>query len=517
MTNKILLPIVSLTALICIAYPWFTIQGQYLVNGNISWLLMAAERLLAGQDLVQNIYETNPPLNILIYTPHVIFAKVSGLPLTIASFYVTSFLVILSSLGVYAIVRKFDQLNAFEKNTFILIHLIATTLATSVFFSDREHFIILGLIPFILCQYALTEKIKLNSILLWAVMTTGAICILVKPHYGLLPTIFLLHRAISHRTYKVVFHPDFMALAIATLSYITMILIIFPDFVTTILPDVLTLYAGRSQNVSEIINASRIHLILYLSLLLFEMFREDLPKEKKRLLIWLQLSCAMCMVPYYVQMKGFYNHLLPAYSFFILGLCLSFAFRITKTSKKAPIFAVIIPLCVAAGVIKIFSPLNTNFPKQNDIPNLPVATFLEEHCSKPCTFYAFHGDIEIFNPTAARMGYTHATRFPSLWFIPKIFKETDQHEQLKEKYTQFVAEDLNRYKPSVILLAKDLPVGTQIFHFMDFFGTHPDIKKLFEQHYKKTEDFEFDRSSYFKGTTLQASYIYKYDVYTLNP
>lgn len=478
---------------------------------------MAAERLLNGQDLVTHIYETNPPLNILIYAPHVIFAKLTEMPISIGSFYVTSILVIVSALCVQAVLKSFTHLSEIEKATFLLAHLIATTLATSVFFSDREHFIIMALIPFVLCQYALTEKIPIKNKLLWPILIIGATCILIKPHYGLIPTIFLIYRAINHRTLKVIIHPDFIALAIMTLLYITATATFFPGFITTILPDVLTLYTSSNQNLIQIINASQIHIVLYISILMLELFREDMPENKKRFLIWLHLSCLLCMIPYYVQMKGFYNHLVPAYAFFLLGLSMSFSFRLTTQSKKAPIFALIIPIFILGGAIKIFSPLNKNFPKQNDILNLPLALFLEEHCTKPCTFYAFHDDIEIINPTAARMGYTHATRFPSLWFLPEIIKNPAQHTETKKRFINYVAEDLNTYKPSIILLAKDLPVGTQIFNFMEFFGGHPDIKSFFSQNYTKIEDLQFDRADYFKGTTLRASHILKYDVYKLNP
>ncbi len=517
MTQKILIPVFFTIALLCIIYPWLFIQGQYIVNGNISWLLMAAERLLSGQDFVQNIYETNPPLSILIYTPHVMLAKILGMPLTVASFYVTSCLVILSSLSVYSIIRKFDHLNEFDKTTFILAHFIAITLATSVFFSDREHFIILALIPFVLCQYALTERIKINNILLWSVMVIGATCILIKPHYGLIPTVFLIHRAINHRTLKIVIHPDFIALAVMTLLYIAITAIFFPGFITTILPDVLKLYVNTGYDAAQVLNISKIHMILYSGLLIFDLVSDDIEKRKRRLLISLQISCLLCMVPYFVQMKGFYNHLIPAYAFFIIALSSSICFRLSNASKKTAWLAMIIPLIVSASSIEIISPLNKSIPKQSEVPNLPVSRFLEKNCEHPCTFFAFHGDIEIFNPTAARMGYTHASRFPSFWFLPEILKHPEKHNKLKEKYLEYVAEDLEYYKPSIILLTKDLPIGPYTFNFLEYFDANTKIKNIFEENYTKIDDFEFDRAEYFRGTSLGKSLILKFDVYKLNP
>ncbi len=514
---NILIPVTFVIAIVCILWPWFTIQSQYIVNGNISWLLIAAERLLNGAELVSHVYETNPPLNILIYIPHVLFSKLANLPLTIGSLYVTSFFVVVSAFVTYSIINKFEHFSQAEKYTLVLAHIIATTLAASVFFSDREHFIILTLIPFILCQFAITEQIKLPKKITLPVFIVGAICILIKPHYGLIPTVLLIHRMFKQRSLKVIFHADFMALAISTLSYITITYFVFNDFVTTILPDVLTLYVNKGQDTAQVIKIATMHVLLYTGLFIFDLISEDLDKNKKRLVIWLEIISLLCLVPYFVQMKGYYNHLIPAYAFFILALSLSICFRLSGKNTKIAIFSIIVPVIIAACTLELFSPLNTEVPKQKDVPNMAVTQYLEKECTKPCSFFAFHGDIEIFNPTAARMGYTHATRFPSFWFLPEILKSPKKHKELNEKYINFIVEDLEYYKPSIILLSKDLPIGPLKFNFLDYFGEDERMKKLFELNYTKQEDFEFDRAEYFKGTSLGKSHILKFDVYKLNP
>ncbi len=522
MNSKALNITVFLVAILCVAVPCVLIQGQYLVNGNISWLLMAADRLLQGQSLSEHIYETNPPLSIMAYVPHVIFSKMTGLPLPVASFYVTSLFVIMSVVTVHKMIGYFHHLTPTQRLSFTACYLLSITLITTVFYSDREHLILLGLIPFVLCQFALMERIQLPRLLTYGACFIGALCVLIKPHYGLLPTVFLFSRMFQHRQWNFFKEIDFLALAIMTSLYIAVVVVFFADYITIILPDVITLYANSGGDLLAILNASQIHMLAYLAFFLFEAFREDLKQEQKRLVMFTYCCCLLCLVPYYVQMKGFYNHLVPAYAFFMMGLSMSLMFRTADIIKKPQIVQIIIPFVCLFSIMNALTPLNTDFPESKDIPNLPVAEYLEKNCEKPCSFFAFHGDIEIINPTAAYMGYQHATRFPSLWFLPQTLQglrseneEDVQHAlMLKEKYTAFVAEDLTYYKPSILLIASDMPIGIlRTFDFMSFFGGNEKLKKIMDEDYEKIEMFEYDRMVYFTGTTLEYPYTLKYDVY----
>ena len=307
-----------------------------------------------------------------------------------------------------------------------------------------------------------------------------------------------------------------------TILYMATILIFFGDYVHVIFPDVVTLYANSGSDFFAILNASQIHMLAYLSFFLFELFREDLKKEQKALVIFIYCCCLLSMVPYYVQMKGFYNHLVPAYAFFMTAFSLSIMFRISYFIKKLPVLQIVIPFLCIFSIANALSPLNLDFPKHKDIQDLPVAFYLEKECEKPCTFFAFHGDIEIMNPTAARMKYQHGSRFPSLWFLPQILEglrsdnpeEKEKAQKLKEKYTKFIIEDLEYYKPSILLIAVDLPIGVlPAFNFMEFFGDNSKLPPLIDNNYEKMDNLEFDRAQYFKGTTLEWTYILKFDVY----
>src|SRR5947207_15162522 len=49
-------------------------------NTDVSWLLIAGDRMLDGAHLYSDIIETNPPMAVLIYVPALLIARALGFP-----------------------------------------------------------------------------------------------------------------------------------------------------------------------------------------------------------------------------------------------------------------------------------------------------------------------------------------------------------------------------------------------------------------------------------------------------
>jgi len=536
MNNKILnlfpfiafIGVMALTAFLCI-----TIQGNYAVNGNISWLLMGAERLLQGQTMVEHIYEPNPPLSLLIYIPHVLFSNFANLPLPIGSFYVTGLFILLSVLASYSITKHFSFLSKHERLGFIAYYTIAVTLTTVVYYSEREHFLILALAPFMLAQFALMERISLPRSLSIPVFIMGTLGVLIKPHYGLVPAFFLLARMIKHRTINPLKAPDFLALSIMTLLYILFVIVAFSDYAQIIFYEVINLYIGTGQDYSVVLGASRILALLYLSTFILELILGDGSSPRQRMIKFLYICSILSLIPYYVQMKGFFNHLIPANSFFMMAVGTSILLRISPYMNKklkwnkilAPALSIFIPYLCVLFVSQTLVPLNNNFPTHKDLQELPVAQFLKENCEQPCSFYTFHTDIEIMPSTAAIMGYEYASRFCTFWPLPQLAKDlqSDNPEthkkaiEAKEKYSRYILEDYKFHKPSLLIIVKNIliPTHDDPINFMEFFGEYKPLRTYIEKHYEKNGELKFDRSKYFKGTSMDYPYTLYYDIYTL--
>lgn len=527
MTERLLTSLAWLIALMMLA-PWAYVHTQAMVNGNVAWLLIAAGRMIDGQPLLQAIYETNPPLTVLLYAPHMLVTKTLGLPPEIGPILVTLTMLLLSLIASAKILARFESLNGAERTTFLLAQTAALTSLSAIYFMDREHLMLMALIPFFLAQIALTEKIRLPRLLLVPVVILGTIAILVKPQYGLIPAVLLLHRLIAHRTFRVLKDPDFLSLSIGTALYAAIVFLFFGDYISIILPDVVEYYLGSSDKA----NTFRLfmwHFPAYLALLFLELFMEDLKKPKRRLLITLYTCALLSLIPLLIQMKGFYNHLLPAFGIFIIALSMTLMFRLQRWLGKRALIALLLAPVVIFGAVGLRIKPAWNYPKGYEIAKMPVARFLDENCPKPCTFFAFHGDIEIMNPTAFYTGYTHGTRYPSYWFLPGMLRALEAHEkgeptkigaeklaEDKSKYARFAALDLENYKPAIVLIGTKIDILGQgeFFDYVEFFSAEETFRKTFSENYEKTGTFEFDRAEYFRGTSLGQTLILSYDVYT---
>lgn len=496
----------------------YLIQGNYLLNGNISWLLIAAERMLDGQSMAEHIYETNPPLSILIYTPHVAFSQLIGIPIADGFTYLTYALVVVSIITTHFLLRSLPFLTTQQRYAFTLTYLATLTLTTNVFFGEREHILIMALVPFVLCQYALLEQLKIPKTLSGFIFVVGALCVLIKPHYGLIPTTLILARLVKQRSViQPIFKGDFIALALCTVGYLACIYFFFYDYLTIIFPKVLDLYLGM-RFMGDTLNSVQMYLIMAIGYLVLESTQSDLKDNKKTFLYTLCVCSILCFVPYFVQMKGFFNHIIPIITFLYLTLAMAIVFRIPKLPEHLRAFTCVIPVILILSLANSLTPLMSKFPKKSDVPDLPLSVFLEKECPKPCTFFAFHRNIEIINPTALIMDYTHGTRFPSFWFLPKLLNNDKLSEEerstLKQTFTQYVADDLEHYKPSVLLIYHDMDVyDADIFTFVPYFKSNDDFKDIIENDYVQTGTFEFDRGAYFKGTSMSGEFPLKYLVF----
>lgn len=501
--------------------PWAWIMAHTSINGDSAWLLIAASRWLDGQGMVGHYFEANPPFNILFHVPAVFLARLSGLDI-ISTFYAFTFISIALAMAASArLLATFDFLDDGERKSLLAGFFIGATLLTSVSFAEREHFILLALFPFLLGQICLNWHIKTPRGLLPAVFMVGAAIILLKPHFGLIPVFFLLHRLYLTRKPLAVLHDwDFRALAVMTLGYIAISAALFPEYTATILPDVVHLYLGNTM--PEIaIPEFLIYLSAFLIIACVDFYTSPLRGKARQFLFLLYASTLLCLIPYLVQMKGFSYHLFPALGIFLAALCLSIRSALgTKLGHRrhgATIFAI---LLLASGYI--LRPPAIDYPTHKDYKTLPFAALLDAHCpnntTQNCRFLMFHDSIEQTHQTALYTGAEHGSRFPSFWFLPELILNRSGldpalQSKLSEHYRHYAGEDMRAYEPDVLIISKNIYFSPEApFDFLAYFSADPNFAEAL-QHYEFAEEARFNMQPYFKGTAYDTEYLVTYDVY----
>lgn len=504
--------------------PWFALQSQLSLNGDAAWLMTATDRLLSGETMSAAYYEVNPPLSILYHIPPALLGKLLPIPDHYIIFLYFTGLIALSTLAINAILKRWDFIRDEQRFVILAAYLAANTVFTTIALGERDHIVLLGLMPFLLVQLSMTWGYTLPRKLLWACITFGVLAVLIKPHFGLLPTLLLVHRMkVQKRFFSIIKDRDFLTLAVGTLTYIAFVWLFFRDFITVILPDALDLYISNKDYQSALPELL-MHTYLFLTFLGIEVFFTPLKDRSKKFLILLYAAALFGLVPYAVQMKGFYYQLIPAMAFFFCAFALSlqsYAKTYLSTFKYLGPALVIIIFALAYTN----RPLLLTYPKHNDYKNLPLSKQIAQ-CDAPCPYFIFHSSIEIVHPTAFYDDQHNASRFPTFWFLPELAKAQyslanglpanltqEQIYDYRDKYGGMVAEDLEHYNPKMLLIGQyRLTPDESDFDFPAFFEINDAFRQAWAQ-YEKIDRITFNRKPYFASTALEQDHPLTYNIY----
>lgn len=480
--------------------------------------------------MVSACYDTNPPLSIFVYTPPIWISHMTGLPLYYAIYLFVFLLILLSVYAVHKVLGYGKLLEGNERTIFTLGFLAGVTILPGLSYGERDHMVALGLVPFVLAQFAITRKGNLPARLLYPVLIPGTLAILIKPHFGLLPTLVLLHRMIvQRRFFSIVRDPDFIVLALLSFAYLNIVVFIYPEFIRIILPDVFDYYLGMKNN-AVVYPVTRQYGIVILVLIGCAFFIENKDDEnKKRNLPVAILLCALvCLAVYTIQMKGLRYHLIPAQAFLSAGLSLT-AYRyfslifpqnmnpVTQSSATT-LFGLLAVLCAYC-----VQPPNPAYPTHQDYIDAPLSQVIRAQCEHPCSLFMTHENMGIVTQTAFYVADTYATRYPAYWFFPilnsRLLESHDQDElerleAARKRFAAYAMDDLQTFKPALLVIMRNPPETPKKFalDYFDFLSVDPRYKKEMKS-YEKTESFTADRSYYLRGTSYDFEYMLTWDIY----
>ncbi len=457
------------------------------LNGDSHWLLYMADQVIAGAKPYVEIIEVNPPLAVWIHYPAIWLKNASGLTLS-ASFKMTVYLAITCSLILsFCILRRvmFAPVNiVYIALAFALLVLPAED------FGQREHLIIILGLPYILIAVARSEFV---TIPFWLVVISGILAgigFCIKPHYLLIPLaleLYLLAR-LGFGSFRRL-EPYIMGLI--GFAYAASIFLFTPEYINEVVGYTSFVYqsslGGSAAHVAR--QFFPVFLMLVIAGLYLRMLKED-SFEVPPTYIVLFLAMAAGIMGYFLQFKGWSNHLLPgaALVFAITaGLAgIAFQSRNRLAFKLVCLAALAFPV-IGLGIKSQFR-LSTHSPRadffQREITKYQgVDTILIMSAT-------LHDGFPLINDT----GLKWASRFSSLWFTPGLQKmrmegETGKRIDEIETFThEAVAEDITRFKPQIVFVR----TSRQMLHFEGIEGYD------FVQDFSRNTEFANEWANYTK-------------------
>lgn len=498
--------------LTCALYIWFSIQVQVNITADTLWLADAAGRLLRGESMSQAFYDPNPPMSMILYIPPVLMADTGLISLHNALFFYVLLFLVGASIATYKILRVIpgNDITTAMVGTVALI--VSATIASAASYTERDQIIGICLVPFILTQLAMTKGWPVPVPLKHFTLLVGTMLILVKPHHGLLPTLLIAHRAITQKRLSVCKDADFLYLAAGGIGYTVILLFCFPDFLQIILPDVLALYMP-SNSIKFVLFS-----VLYYTLLCVIIILLANIAGRISWLPYLFLGMAIIsLIPFIVQMRGYHYHLMPTIIFLWCGA--AFFAKDFLQRYMSPHLALVFVTSAMITISFSLSQSRLSLPTVTQYKTLPMAELLFD-CDSPCPFFVINDHIEITHQTALYTGKMWASRFPSLWFVPRIYqlKETNplESERLQKKYAAMIVNDIERYKPRYIL-AGNIPLSKDItFNFIEFSAVAPSFSKVWST-YKAVGEITINQELYFPPYKEFKNHKLTYMLYKRNP
>ena len=306
------------------AWPWQALVGALLLAAlalgvfaplpDVSWLCVAAERVLGGEKLYSQVMEVNPPLSVLLYMPPVLLAQALGIAPETASAGLCV-LAIAVSLWLSGLVLK-PVLDGDRTRAWRLAAAAAFVLCVmpAVSFGQREHIAVMALLPFLAITLLRAEGRRPAWPLAVIAGLGLGVAVSIKPHFAamaVLPAAWSMWKSRSVRPWA---QPELWTAAAAVAVYAAVVLVWFPNFLTDFLPVALEAYVPIR---------SPFWLLLILPgvpLALGAFVTARLMRLDGRWLAIPMLAAAGGGVAFLVQGKGWPYHAYPMLAFAMLGL-----------------------------------------------------------------------------------------------------------------------------------------------------------------------------------------------------
>lgn len=437
------------------------------------WLLYVARLKLAGAALYgSQLFETNPPMVIWLSLLPEGLARLTGLPDTALG---KLFMLLLEAgigllcLRLLRMMRPALRGPSVLWLTFCYISLFAVMPARD--FGQRDHLLILFLLPYVFAAAVRAEGIPLAPRLGWVIGVLALCGTVLKPHQTLIPLAIEILLLASPRRRKLprlpFLRPEIYAIVLSGLAFLAAIRIFAPLYFSTILPLVRdTYWAYHQLTLAQLIAASaQLHVLALIDLALLA----TLGWKNASPLIWFLLCAgAAATVAFYIQGTGWYYQQLPALS--LLGL--AFAFLVLELAHKhpAPLPRWIPPAALALVLLAVA--LTAHFM---DYPFTPARSFPVD-TPDPVFFSGLPPGTAVMtiSPT---IDYTvqpifkyHLTlgqRYPAFLMLPALLRSEDPEAgkitrhlsparlaELDALQRRFMVEDLDRWHPRLLLVER---------------------------------------------------------------
>ncbi len=322
-------------SIVCFIYFFsWKMQGNLLLNGDVSWLSYTAKNLIHGGQYGTSFFETNPPLIIYLYIPllfiHHIFHLSETLSLRIYIFTIST----VSLFCCYILLKKILPEKSFFPRILIIALMCGLFLIVPVCeFGQREHITVMLCTPYYFLLGMRLKKIVIKSKLEIIIGIMAGIGFALKPYFYLpflLAEIFYSYHQRSIFSFR---RTECYLIGLIGCIYLSIIILFNYNYISIIIPLIEHSYYPKYQQPLKSILLNDQSIYGYFLLIFYYFFYKKIsyPQLTQTLLI----AFLGFWLVFLWQRMGWLYHALPFYIYeiliyFLLYLALIMNQQLTK-------------------------------------------------------------------------------------------------------------------------------------------------------------------------------------------
>jgi hypothetical protein len=427
---------------------------------DTSWLITVCERMLSGERLYTQIYETNPPFSVWLYLPPVAVARLLGIApeVLVQAWTYLAALVGLSFSGV--IVKRAGFAEAASLFALGPAFYAMLVIFPGNAFSEREHIGIALFMPLLaLHAWRARRDATAQPGLGLAALAglSGSILLLIKPYYAIMVLMPALLVVARRRSLRSVFALEYWVIGGVCIAYLSAVTLIHPEFLRDVYPLMADVYAKFSifQPI-VIVYGFTWGFLVFLTWWLW-------PAGRFPELAAVALAASVAgMFPLFYQAKGWAYHAYPAIFCAVAAiLCLLALPRIEQQPRLLSFVTAPSRAWALAGVAIAFLPYwSTQKPDPALVAAIRAAT------DRP-TVALISPDISSGHPLNRMIGGQFVSTHVSDWLgafslrlsqQAALFGDTakaTRYQTIMVRYAESKREEFERLRPDVIIFNKN--------------------------------------------------------------
>lgn len=494
-------------------------QEHYFLHSDVSFLSQLVENS-EYRDFYQYFYEVNPPLIAYIYhlfqlpTQLGIIDPVHSLRISML-FYLMFIIILLNAM--------FKRIHLNNRKAVLVAVSFAFLFVLPVDFLQREHFIFIGCVLYVVVIVARIEEIKLSRLIKCLAIFIWSLSICLKPQYLIVHIViewYYIRSAylISSETcirkkfcssLLLILRWENLLIVLIGISYVTIVILYFPAYFDKVVPLARENYSGYFRPISSLLVMCGFILACTLPAIFF--LRKNIINSFNKVL---EIVFYSSLLVYMIGRAGFSYHLFLAFGISVcfLILCIVEQFDKRKFNLVYTLFVLFVFCIYQYSSVINLHPVNYKdsffefdgkakkpaYPLfiESQKVYVPLYKSLEEITKPGDKVMSFNAQMAPFNFLRAHLNLKWVSQFPTLWPLPILLKHpNDNHSTSDLDFIRsMLVSDIENMNPNVILIDNSkkisrLPSG---FDFYDFMNINPKFSEAMKK-YERLESFIYGK------------------------